>query len=155
MEISSGEQAEEIIGWYARRWTIEELHRILKTGCKIEERQLDSFEKLSLVLVLDLIVASNILGLTKAARTQPEQPATEWLEPDQCQALYCYIHRTNDLPPEPLSLKDAVNWIARLGGLLNLKGDGFPGAQVLWQGLRRLDDITEVFRIFRNQEICG
>jgi len=49
VEISSGEQAEEIIGWYARRWTIEELHRILKTGCKVEERQLDSFEKLSLV----------------------------------------------------------------------------------------------------------
>jgi len=155
VEISSGEQAEEIIGWYARRWTIEELHRILKTGCKVEERQLDSFEKLSLVLVLDLIVASNILGLTKAARTQPEQPATEWLEPDQWQALYCYIHRTNDLPPEPPSLKDAVNWIARLGGFLNRKGDGFPGAQVLWQGLRRLDDITEFFRILQNQEICG
>lgn len=155
VEISSGELAKKIIGWYAKRWTIEELHRILKTGCKVEERQLDSVEKLSLVLVLDLIVASYILGLTKAARVEPEQSATEWLEPDQWQSLYCYIHRTNDLPPEPPSLKQAVIWIARLGGFLNRKSDGFPGAQVLWRGLRRLDDITEAFRIFRNQEICG
>lgn len=155
VEIGSGEQAKEVIGWYSKRWNIEEFHRILKTGCKVEERQLESFEKLSLVLVIDLIVASYLLGLTKAARAQPEQPASEWLKTEQWQALYCYIHRTNNLTPEAPTLSQAVNWIARMGGFLNRKGDGSPGAEVLWRGLRRLDDITEAFRIFRNQEICG
>jgi hypothetical protein len=155
VEIGSGKQAEEIIGWYAKRWMIEELHRILKSGCKVEERQLDSIEKLSLVLALDLIVASYLLGLSKAAREQPGQAVSAWLGRDQWQALYCYTHKTNDLPPDAPSLKNAVDWIARLGGFLNRKRDGPPGAQVLWRGMRRLEDITEAYRIFRNQGICG
>ena len=134
---------------------IEELHRILKTGCKVEERQLESIGKLKLVLALDLIVASYLLGLTKAARDQSEQSALAWLEPVQWQALYSYTHKTKILPTVTPSLKNAVNWIARLGGYLNRKGDGPPGAQVLWRGLRRLEDITEAYRIFRNQETCG
>ncbi len=158
VEIGSGMQAEEVIGWYAKRWMIEELHRILKSGCKVEERQLGSFDKLSLVLALDLVVASYLLGLSKAARVQagePEQPVTRWLDQDQWRALYCYIHKTNELPPEAPSLKTAVDWIARLGGFLNRKRDGPPGAQVLWRGLRRLEDITEAFQIFKNYKICG
>jgi len=155
VEIGSGEQAGEVIAWYAKRWMIEEFHRILKTGCKVEERQLESFEKLSLVLALDLIVASYLLGLTKAAREQPGQAATAWLGADQWQALYGYTHKTNDLPPDPPTLKQAVDWIARLGGYLNRKCDGPPGAQALWRGLRRLEDITEAYRIFRDQGNCG
>jgi len=149
VEIGNAEQAGEVISWYAKRWMIEELHRILKSGCKVEERQLESFEKLSLVLALDLIVASYLLGLTKAAREQPGQAVSNWLGPDQWEALYCYTHQTNQLPPDPPSLKNAVDWIARLGGFLNRKSDGPPGAQVLWRGLRRLEDITEAYRIFR------
>lgn len=155
VEIGSGEQAQEVIGWYAKRWMIEELHRILKSGCKVEERQLESIEKLSLVLALDLVVASHLLGLSKAAREQPGQPASAWLEQDQWQSLYYYTHKTNDLPTDPPSLKQAVDWIARLGGYLNRKCDGSPRAQVLWRGMRRLEDITKAYQIFRNQPNCG
>ncbi len=155
VEIERTEQAQEIISWYTKRWMIEELHRILKTGCKVEERQLESIEKLKLVLALDLIIASYLLGLTKAAREQSEQSVSGWLEPIQWQALYSYTHKTNILPPDTPLLRNAVNWIVRLGGYLNRKGDGPPGAQVLWRGMRRLEDITEAYRIFRNQENCG
>lgn len=116
VEIDSATQAEEIIGWYAKRWMIEELHRILKSGCKVEERQLETIGKLTLVLALDLIVASHLLGLTKAARENPGQASSPWLGRDQWEALYCYMQKTNDLPPDVPSLKTAVNWIARLGG---------------------------------------
>ena len=116
---------------------------------------MESVGNLSLVLALDLIVASYLLGMTKAARGQPGQAASAWLGRDQWQALYCYTHKTNDLPPEAPSLKQAVDWIARLGGYLNRRSDGPPGAQVLWRGMRRLEDITEAYRIFRNQETCG
>jgi len=155
VEIDSATQAEEIIGWYAKRWMIEELHRILKSGCKVEERQLETIGKLTLVLALDLIVASHLLGLTKAARENPGQASSPWLGRDQWEALYCYMQKTNDLPPDVPSLKTAVNWIARLGGFLNRRGDGPPGAQVLWRGMRRLEDITEAYRIFRPPGTCG
>jgi hypothetical protein len=38
--------------------------------------------------------------------------------------------------------------IAKLGGFLGRKSDGNPGLMVIWRGLRRLDDITETYRIF-------
>lgn len=38
--------------------------------------------------------------------------------------------------------------VAKLGGFLGRKGDGHPGATVLWRGLNRLADITETFSIF-------
>lgn len=155
VEIGSATLAEEIIGWYAKRWMIEELHRILKSGCKVEERQLESIGKLTLMLALDLIVASHLLGLTKAARENPGQAASTWLERDQWEALYCYIQKTNEPPSDVPSLKAAVDWIARLGGYLNRKCDGPPGAQVLWRGMRRLEDIAEAYRIFRNSGNCG
>ncbi len=77
VEIGGAILAAEVIGWYARRWMIEGLHRILKSGCKVEERQLESVEKLSLVLALDLIIASHLLGLTKTARESPGQAASD------------------------------------------------------------------------------
>ncbi|MHB1083160.1 MAG: IS4 family transposase, partial [Prosthecobacter sp.] len=44
---------------------------------------------------------------------------------------------------------------ARLGGHLGRKGDGHPGAQVLWQGLNKLDTITDVWRRLRPQPTYG
>ena len=39
--------AEEQIRNYIKRWKIERFHYILKSGCKIEEKQVRSYEKLS------------------------------------------------------------------------------------------------------------
>jgi hypothetical protein len=41
-----------------------------------------------------------------------------------------------------------MRMVAKLGGFLGRKGDGDPGATVLWRGLNRLADITEIFKIF-------
>ena len=154
VEIGDEGQAVKVIGWYAKRWLIEEFHRILKTGCKVEQRQLESAKKLRLVLSLDMIVACYLLGLSKAAREHPGHPVSVWLEEDQWKALYCYTHKTTRPPQTPPNLKSVVNWIARLGGFLNRSSDGDPGAQVLWRGLARLRDITATYDIF-NTNTCG
>jgi hypothetical protein len=41
----SPEQALERLQWYARRWTIETWHRVLKSGCRIEARQFGTLER--------------------------------------------------------------------------------------------------------------
>ena len=148
VKIEGSRQAEEVIKWYARRWMIEEFHRILKTGCKVEERQFESLKKLQLVLSLDMIVACYLLGICKAAREHPDQALSVWLREDQWKALYCYLYKTTQPPQTPPNLKTVVNWIARLGGFLNRASDGDPGPQVLWRGLRRLRDVTEIYNIF-------
>ncbi len=155
LEIDTAQCAIQTMGWYARRWQIEEFHRILKSGCKSENRQLESLERLSLVVSLDMVVAACILGLTKAARNQPQACAQAWLSDEQWMALHCYINKTHIVPQEPPNLITAVKWLARLGGFLGRKSDGFPGPQVLWRGWRRLEDITATFNILRNQETCG
>ena len=154
VEISNSQSAAELIGWYAKRWLIEEFHRILKSGCKVEDLQLESLQKIHFVLSLNMIIACYLLGLTKAAREHPNNPVSAWLDEDQWKALYCYTFQTTNSPKKPPSLGNVVTWIACLGGFLNRASDGSPGAQVLWRGLRRLQDITTTYNIF-NSKICG
>jgi len=37
-EITTTEQAQECLRWYCLRWRIEDWHRVLKSGCRIEVR---------------------------------------------------------------------------------------------------------------------
>ncbi|MGH8020597.1 MAG: hypothetical protein ACREIA_20400, partial [Opitutaceae bacterium] len=41
----------------AQRWQIEVMHKVLKSGCRIEERQLESAARLKRALMVDLVVA--------------------------------------------------------------------------------------------------
>ena len=52
------QHALERLAWYRERWNIEVYHRTLKSGCRIEERQLGSAKRLEACLALDLVVAA-------------------------------------------------------------------------------------------------
>ncbi|GEP41562.1 IS4 family transposase [Brevifollis gellanilyticus] len=157
LEVDSLEGAIQLAGWYAKRWQIEEFHRILKTGCRVEERQMRQLERLKPMMVLDMLVASRIMGMSAAARQRPESPATDWLDEDEVNALEAYVNhgkkRAKNAPP--MTLGEAVRNIGRLGGHLGRKGDGHPGAQTLWIGLNKLDLITEVWRRLNPQPTYG
>ena len=56
----------EHLSWYTQRWTIEVFHRTLKSGCRIENRQLGSANRLEACLAIDLVVAWRI-GLCRGA----------------------------------------------------------------------------------------
>ncbi|MDA1274094.1 MAG: IS4 family transposase [Verrucomicrobia bacterium] len=141
-------EAIERIAWYVKRWRIEEFHRVLKSGCQVEARQLTTRLRLQRALAIDMVVAWRIMDLSKAARLQPEAPADRWLSTDQWQALYCYAHQTQEVPQEPPTIAQAVLWIAQLGGFLARKSDGQPGTTTLWRGLQRLNDIVASWRAF-------
>jgi hypothetical protein len=68
------DQALEIIAWYARRWTVEELHKAWKTGCRAEQRQLEEADRLVPLLGALAIVAVRLLGLRDAARRDGGAP---------------------------------------------------------------------------------
>ena len=82
-------------------------------------------------------------------RTVPNLPCSVSFEDHEWQSLYCFIHQTAKPPKAPPSLNQAIGWIARLGGFLGRKGDGHPGAIVLWRGLQRLSDISLAWITFR------
>lgn len=141
-------EAIERIAWYVKRWTIEEYHRVLKSGCRVEARQLARRERLQRALAIDMVVAWRIMNLSKAARLEPNAPADRWLSSAQWQALYCYRHHTRQAPPNPPTIAQAVQWIAQLGGFLARKSDGQPGTMTLWRGLQRLNDIVAAWDAF-------
>lgn len=139
----------ERVQWYARRWGIEVFHRVLKTGCRIEKRQLGSAERMEACLAIDAVVAWRIHHLTYLGRATPDVPCTVVFEDDQWKALI--IRQTNRKPPaQPPTLREMIRMIGRLGGHLGRAADREPGTEVMWRGLQRLDDITAAFRGFRN-----
>jgi hypothetical protein len=134
--------AVERIGWYRKRWLIEEYHRILKSGCKVEQRQLETVERLGKIIMLDILVAWRVLELTHAARQTEKLKAEEYFGEDELEVLKkCQLKNGQVVNPE-ITVREAVRWTAQLGGFLARKSDGEPGPMTLWRGLQRLSQMT-------------
>lgn len=139
-------QALEIVGLYKLRWKIEEFNLVLKSGCRIEDLQFETAERLAKVVALYAPVAVRILQLRAWSRLEPEAPCTLVLTNEQWRALWTYIHRRRpSRHTAPPSIKQATLWIGRLGGHLGRKSDGMPGVRTLWRGWRDLDLLVTMF----------
>jgi hypothetical protein len=154
LPVESAEAAVEKVRWYAQRWQIEVIHKVLTSGCKVEQRQLETAARLRRVVMVDLIVAWRVLGLCKAARETPEALASDWLSTAEWQALWCYIHERARPVRRAPSVRQAVRWIAQLGGFLGRRRDGEPGPIVVWRGLQQLRAITTAWKRFGHDK-CG
>jgi hypothetical protein len=147
LPVETLQQAVEKLHWYTRRWTIEVLHRILKSGCRIEDRQLGQADRLEACLAIDLVVAWRILHLNKLGRETPDLPCTIYFAEDEWKALIAFTTQDPVPPPQPPTLRQAIRLVAGLGGFLGRRGDREPGTQTLWIGLQRLDDIAATWRV--------
>jgi hypothetical protein len=148
--VTSVETAVERLTWYARRWGIEVWHRTLKSGCRIEKRQLGDSERIEACLAIDLVVAWRIYYLTKLGREVPQAPCTVYFEEAQWKGLMAFTTKNPVAPKQPPTLRDAIRLVAGLGGFLGRKSDGEPGTQSLWLGLQRLDDISATWQVMVN-----
>jgi hypothetical protein len=148
-------EALECVEWYACRFGIEVWHKVLKSGCQIEARQLESAARLQRCLTLFSVIAWRIVYATMLSRTLPELPGTVLLALEEWQALYCATYHTPTPPPTPPTLHEAVQWIARLGGFLGRPGDGAPGVAVLWRGFQHLADLTRMYVLLRSPTLSA
>jgi len=140
------------VQWYAYRWTIERFHFVLKSGCKIEERQLETAAAMERAIPLFSIVAWRLLWLTLQARETPDAPCTMILEEFEWKALCATVLAgPGRISTKPPTLREAVRMIAQLGGFLGRKCDGEPGPKTLWRGLRRLHDLAQGWLAGRRQ----
>ena len=139
----SFEDALTRIQWYTQRWKIEIFHRTLKDGCKVEELQSKSAEKLMKLVVIYSTVALEIMHLTYIARAHPDEACEICLTEDEWKILYRVANKTKALPENPPTIQEAVIMIAKLGGFLARKSDGFPGVTVIWRGLTSFYTILE------------
>jgi Druantia protein DruA/Transposase DNA-binding/Transposase Tn5 dimerisation domain len=142
------EEAIEKLDWYAKRWGVEIFHKVIKSGCRIEERQLAEARRLENCLAIDLVAAWRIFHLTMLGRQDPGQPCTAFFDDDEWKALIAFREGVDAIPAEPPTLREATRRVANLGGFLGRKGDGEPGVKSLWLGLERLDTVVFAWRAF-------
>jgi hypothetical protein len=159
LPVTSAAEAIERVRWYAQRWQIEVIHKVLKSGCKVEQRQMETAERLERALSIDLVVAWRILALCKAARELPDDPISDWLPAAQWQALWGYVHQQTTVPKSSPTVRQAVRWIAQMGGFLGRKSDGEPGTTTLWRGLQQLEAMAKMWELChsktKRRQKCG
>ena len=149
LEVNNFDEAICRIRWYTYRWLIERYHYVLKSGCRIEQLQLKNAERIKKALATYTIVAWRLLWLTYQARENPNLPCDTILEQYEWQSLYCHFQGF-PLSLKPPSMKQAVIWIAQLGGFLARQHDGFPGVKTIWRGLQRLHDIASTWKLLHS-----
>lgn len=147
LEINSFEDATTCVKWYTYRWLIERYHYTLKSGCKIEELQLETARRINMALATYSIVAWRLLWLTYEARHHPDISCETVLDIFEWQSLCVNFTKNPIPPPQPPTLREAIRMIASLGGFLGRKGDGEPGVKTIWRGLRRLHDIAATWKL--------
>ena len=139
--IESFEDAIKTVKRYSCRWNIETFHYTLKSGCAIEKLQESTADKLVKLIALYSVIAIRIMILTHLARTQSDTSCEAVFEADEWTTLYKVVKMTKKLPEKPPTILEAVIMVAKLGGFLARKSDGFPGVKVIWRGLTALNTI--------------
>jgi hypothetical protein len=129
--------------WYCCRWLVEVYHDVQKNGCREEDRRFETAGRLGACLAVLAVVAVRVLQLRCALRSQPGEPA----EAVAGAAEVLVVRRLLGRPSGPLTVRDFVRGIARLGGFLGRTGDGEPGVRSLWRGYQRLQDLLLGFRL--------
>lgn len=129
LPVESVDQVTAVVDHYRARWLIEEFFKALKTGCRVEYRQLETAHGFQNALATFVPIAWRLLLLRHTSRHAPEQPAQTVLTESQL-AVLTRLKRAR-LPRRPTA-RDAMLAIARLGG--HLRSNGEPGWQVLARG---------------------
>jgi hypothetical protein len=133
------EHAWERVDWYRHRWLVEDYHHCLKSGCRIEERQLQSVDGLIRLLGLLSPLAGRLLQVRASAREDPERPANQVIDPLMLAVL---AQRCGQLPAT-MTLGTFWTEVARLGGYLARSHDGPPGWRTRGFGWLSLQTLLE------------
>jgi hypothetical protein len=135
--------ARHILQGYAKRWRIEEFHRTWKSGaCNVERTQLRSAEAAKKWATILAAVATRVERLKFLSRTEPDRPATVELADDEIRVLVVLARnikkRAERSPTTALTIAEATDWIARLGGYTGKSSGGPPGSITIARGLECL-----------------
>jgi hypothetical protein len=107
-KISSVEQAQDCLRCYCLRWRIEDWHRVLKSGCRIESLQHKSAARLKRAIAINLVIAWRIMVLTLLARQCPDLPAAVLSSDPEIEVLQAYAKKTAPASPSCLAMRYAL-----------------------------------------------
>jgi hypothetical protein len=151
LPIDSLEEILLVIDYYVARWTIEVYFRTLKTGCRVEEIQLESVARLKNCLAFYKIIAWRVMHVTFLGRECPTLPCTAVFAESEWKSVW-RVTTKKELPEKPPLLSEFIPLVARLGGYNNRAGERPPGPQVIWVGIRRMIDFATAWLAFGPRE---
>ena len=145
-ECTTAEQALKVAGAYASRWLIEEYHKALKTGMRIEAAQLKTRQRIENLLAFLAVGAVRLLK----AKLEPDGPIEDGaFDPD----LIALLTHLSKLPPNGWTNRTLLRAIAQHGGFNARKGDGEPGWMSIWRGFQHLNDMAIGYKVAMQR--CG
>jgi hypothetical protein len=153
LPVKSLTEAIEKLNWYAMRWKIEVFHKILKSGCKVEESKLRNSERLVNLIAIFCIIGWRVFWLTMLHRAEPELSPALALDTTELLLLDELVKTKPRTTPGEATISDYIIKIARLGGYLNRASDPPPGNMVMWRGMSKLNDIHLGFLL--GSKTCG
>lgn len=146
LPVKDFDAAAEKVDWYGKRWGIETWHKVLKSGCKVEDCRLEKADRLKRFLTLFSIIGFRLMHITYLARVNPNAPSTEVFSEEEVEALNIRVKRARPSQESPPTLRETVRMIGSLGGHLGRQSDGDPGITVMWRGILRLHEDVEMLR---------
>ena len=145
VRIESIDAALDIVGYYLRRWRVEDFFRVLKSGCRAEHLGFHTAERLQRALTIQAVIAWRLMLMTLLGREVPECDAELLFSDIELRFLTDYA--VDAALCAPRNLAGAVLLVALLGGYQNRKHDPPPGHQIMWRGYERMSLATLGYRI--------
>ncbi len=147
LPIESVEEVLRAIDYYLARWSIEVYFRTLKTGCRVEDIQLETTRRLKNCLAFYKIIAWRVMYLTYLNRKCPSLPCSAVFDESEWKSVW-RVTTKEELPKRPPTLSEFMPLLARLGGYNNRSRDPPPGPQAIWVGIRRMTDFAIAWLAF-------
>lgn len=138
---------ELVVDCYVARWGLEVYFRIYKTGCKVEEIQLKTRDRLRNALAMYTIIAWRVMYLTYLNRECPSLPCDVVFQESEWKSVWRVTKKTP--PPERAPvLSEFMALLVGLGGYNNRPSEPPPGPQAVWVGIRRMTDFAIAWLAF-------
>jgi hypothetical protein len=141
LPIGTPDEIQCVIDYYVARWTIEVYFRVLKTGCRVEEMQLETVHRVQNCLAFYRIIAWRVMYVTYLNRTCPSLPCTAVFTASEWKSVW-RVATKEAIPATPPTLSEFVKLLAQLGGYNNRATESPPGPQPIWIGIRRMTDFA-------------
>lgn len=148
--VETFEETMTVIEYYRARWKIEDWHRVLKSGCGIEERQLQTWERMEVLLSIFSVVAWKVLELRELARGSHETPPGEFLSDIEQAILEAKYPELTDANGVAYAVA-----VAKAGGYLDRGSDPPPGWETMWKGLEKVRQQAEGFELLAEEFELG
>jgi hypothetical protein len=147
LPIKKFKQVCRVIEYYCCRWQIEIYFRILKSGCKVEDRQFQDADHYLPCLALYMVIAWRVMYVMMLGRECPDMCCAEVFSEAEWKSVFVMV--CQETPPEaPPTLQEMIYLIGRLGGHLGRTHDGPPGPKAMWIGMQRMADLADAWRTF-------